>query len=71
MVTPLKPFWFFDLPGCLDPRKFLRTAQLVSSVCCAFLDFFPPQPHNRVGCQKASVGRAEKSSLEYGWLHWC
>ena len=33
--------------------------------------FAPPQPHNRVGCQKASVGRAEKSSLEYGWLHWC
>jgi hypothetical protein len=32
---------------------------------------FAPQPHTRVGCQKASVGRAEKNSLENGWLHRC
>jgi hypothetical protein len=41
VVTPLKRF-VFDLPGCLDPRKFLRTAQLVFYFCMLrFLGFLP------------------------------
>ena len=86
VVTPLKPFWFFDLPGCLDPRKFFAYSTACFLCMLRFLGFCPhslfplyaalswifaPQPHTRVGCQKASVGRAKKNSLENGWLHRC
>jgi hypothetical protein len=48
---------FLDLPGCLDPRKFLWTAQLVCFVCCAFLDFCPPSPCSIKGWDAIGISR--------------